>query len=105
MIRRLPRAALLPFATLCPADRRPGAGSALAAVAGRAGEAIVTAGSVGLGRVRAQAGARVTGAGSVALIGGGTDHGIGPGAGSALAGIGLGAAVAVVTGCPVGCVG
>src|SRR2546422_546625 len=96
MIRRLPRAALLPFATLCPADRRPGAGSALAAIAGRAGEAIVTAGPVGLGGIRAEPGRSVARAGVLALVLGGADDRR-PGAGSALAAIAGRAGEAIVT--------
>src|SRR2546427_754453 len=67
-------------------DRRPGAGSALAAIAGRAGEAIVAAGSVRLGGIRAEAGRGVAGAGDVALVEGGADDRR-PGAGSALAAV------------------
>src|SRR2546427_4737030 len=82
-------------------DRRPGAGSALAAIAGRAGEAIVTAGSVRLGGIRAEAGRGVAGAGDVALVEGGADDRR-PGAGSALAAVAGRAGEAIVTAGPVG---
>src|SRR5207245_6404619 len=53
-------------------------------------------------RVRAQAGARIAGAGDVALIEGVAGHGVGARADPALAGVGLRAGVAVVGAAPVG---
>jgi len=64
-----------------------GLGALVVVVAGRA---------VGLGRIGANTGVRITGAGVVTLIGGGANNRIGTGAGTRLTGVGLGALVTVV---------
>src|SRR6185436_11367729 len=74
----------------------------LAGVAAGASVAVVARGAVGLVRVRANACAGIAAAGDVALIGGGADDRIGARAQAHLAGVGLGAGVAVVARAPVG---
>src|SRR5207253_1051486 len=75
---------------------------ALAGVGLRAGIAVVAGTAVGLRRVRARPRGRITGAGSVALVGGGAGDGVAARAHPALAGVGLRAGVAVVAGAAVG---
>src|SRR5439155_18915722 len=75
-----------------------GADPALAGVGLRAGIAVVAGAAVGFPRVRACPRGGRTGAGSVALVGGGANDGVAAGADPALAGVGLGAGVAVVAG-------
>src|SRR5262249_14700865 len=76
-------------------DAGPGAGARLAAVALGAGVAVVAAGPVHLGRVRADAGSRVARPRVVALVGGRALD-AGPDAGATLAAVALRAGVAVV---------
>src|SRR5207247_1588897 len=73
-----------------------GADPALAGVGLRAGIAVAAGAAIGLRRVRARPRGGRTGAGSVALVGGGADDGVAAGADPALAGVGLRARVAVV---------
>src|SRR5438034_780169 len=68
-------------------DRRPDAGPALTAIAGRTGEAIVTTGPVRLGRIGADSGGGIAGPRGVALIRRRAEDGVGPGAGAAVAGL------------------
>src|SRR5690349_13240162 len=82
--------------------RRPGAGAVLAHVVPGAAVAVVAAGTILLGRVRADARRGVAGAGDVTLIGRGTGDGVRPAAPSGLARVGLRAGVPVVAGAAVG---
>src|SRR5206468_8970333 len=75
---------------------------ALAGVGLRAGIAVVARAAVGLRRVRARPRGGRTGAGSVALVGGGADDGVAAGADAALAGVGLRAGIPVVARAAVG---
>src|SRR5206468_3591025 len=59
---------------------------------------VVADAAVGLRRVRARPRGGITGAGGVALVGGGAGDGVAAGADPALAGVGLGAGIAVVAG-------
>src|SRR3989442_5887899 len=61
-----------------------------------AGIPVVAGAAVGLRRVRARPRGWITGAGNVALVGGGAGDGVAARAHAALAGVGLGARVAVV---------
>src|SRR5439155_674468 len=81
------------------------AARAHAALAGgglRAGIAVVAGAVVGLGRVRARPRGGLTGAGSVALVGGGAGDGVAARPYAALARAGLRAGIAVVAGAVVG---
>ncbi len=84
-------------------DDRVGAGthSALARVGLRAGVAVVAGRAVRARGIRAEAGCRVARSRVVALVARRADHGVGAGAGSTLAGVGLSAGVPVVAGCSV----
>src|SRR5207248_2146330 len=68
----------------------------------RAGIPVVAGAAVGLRRVRARARGGITGAGKVALVGGGADDGVAARADPALAGVGLRAGIPVVAGAAVG---
>src|SRR5439155_274235 len=81
---------------------RPDAGAGLAGVALGAGVAVAAGRAVGLVRVGAGAVGRITGAGVVTLIERSAEDGIRAGAGAGLAGVGLGAGVAVAAGRAVG---
>src|SRR5205823_2453067 len=83
---------------------RPHAGAGLAGVGLGAGIAVGAGGAVRRGRVGAGPGGRIAGAGVVALIEGGADDGVRPDAGAGLAGVALGAGVAVAAGRAVGLV-
>src|SRR5439155_14471203 len=80
----------------------PNAAPALAAVALRAGVAVVAGGAVGSRRVRALAGGWVARAGVVALVGGRAGDRVAVSAAPALDALALRAAVAVVAGGAVG---
>src|SRR5207249_1095598 len=82
-------------------DGRPRAEARLAGGGLRASAAGVAGRTVGLVRGGAAAVRGVTGAGDVALIEGGADDGVRPDAGAGLAGVGLGAGIAVRAGAPV----
>src|SRR5262249_3313853 len=74
------------------ADARP----RLTGIALRAGVAVAAGRAIGLGRIGADAGGDIAGAGAVTLIGGGADDGVGADARPRLTGIALRAGVAVV---------
>src|SRR5439155_10596691 len=75
---------------------RTATGAGLTGVGLGAGITVVAGGAVGLGRIGASAGGGIAGAGVVALVGGGADHRALPAANARLAGVDLGAGVAVV---------
>src|SRR5207247_2488734 len=79
-----------------------GADPALAAESGRAPCRDVADAAVGLRWVRARPRGGITGAGGVALVGGGAGDGVAAGAHAALAGVGLRARITVVAGAAVG---
>src|SRR5206468_12508822 len=68
----------------------------------RAGIAVAAGAAIRLRRVRARPRGGSTGAGSVALVGGGADDGVAAGADPALAGVGLRAGIAVAARAAVG---
>src|SRR5439155_518617 len=76
----------------------PRAAASLTGITLRAGVAVIAGTAVSLGRVGALASGRIAGARVVALIGGGTSHRIAARAATRLAGIGMRAGVAIVTG-------
>src|SRR5207247_660453 len=78
-----------------------GADPALAGVGLRAGIAVAAGAAIGLRRVRARPCGGRTGAGSVALVGGGAEDGVAAGADPALTGVGLRAGVPVAARRPV----
>src|SRR5207249_878159 len=75
---------------------RAGARRSVAGGGGGAGVAVIARGSVGGVRVRADARARVANAGDMTLIEGRAEGGVRAGARPGLAGVGLGAGVAVI---------
>src|SRR5204862_340699 len=80
----------------------PDAGAGLAGIGLGAGVAIVAHRPVGLERVRARAARRGADAGRMALVERRADHGVASRARARLAGVGLGAAVAIVAHRPIG---
>src|SRR5215831_443537 len=96
---RVARASVVALVERCAGHRvRAGAGAGLAGVGLGAGVAVVAGAPVRLGRVRANAVRRIAGADLVALVLRDAGDEAGAHAGAGLAGVGLGASVAVAAG-------